>query len=108
MKCTPPASAPAQPQTRGMSRFKGSRSKDAPEARTIFRTEAKTRWAQNHLHRTAGPSLLRAVGGGKRASSAAALPSGGRPLSRGVHLVQDKDKTRGISKDTKQPFSELS
>jgi hypothetical protein len=37
------------------------------------------------LHRTAGPGLLRAVGGGQRASSAAALPSGERsPSTRRV------------------------
>jgi hypothetical protein len=37
------------------------------------------------LHRTAGPGLLRAVGGVQRASSAAALPSGERsPSTRRV------------------------
>jgi hypothetical protein len=44
------------------------------------RLERGTRVAGGDLYRTAGPSLLRAVGGGQRASSAADLPSSPAPL----------------------------
>jgi hypothetical protein len=57
------------------------------------------------LHRTAGPTKFEVVGGGQRASSAAALPSGERPPS--TRRVQDKtrqDKTRGAIEMRKKTF----